>query len=239
LLFGGMEKLGPGSNVDTLHALRLLPAQRFDLVVDAGCGTGRQTLVLARELGTLIHAVDSHQPFLTELMRRAREAQLGSLVQTHCMDMKDIPQVFRGIDLLWSEGAAYSIGFPSALRTWAPALAAPGFVVVSELSWLRAGAPTEVREFFRSGYPDMQSVRDNTLAAEHAGYSVLATSVVPRNAWIEGYYDVLASRASALLDHPDSSVRGLAAETVREIEVFHRAEDSYGYVFYILRRPGW
>jgi hypothetical protein len=38
------------------------------------------------------------------------------------MDMKDIPQVFQDIDLLWSEGAAYNIGFLNAIVTWAQAL---------------------------------------------------------------------------------------------------------------------
>src|SRR5262245_52292051 len=94
LLFGGMEKLGPGGNEHTLHVLRLLPRRTFRVVVDAGCGTGRQTLVLARELGTQIHAVDSYEPFLDDVRRRAADANLTPLVQTHCMDMKDIPQAF-------------------------------------------------------------------------------------------------------------------------------------------------
>jgi trans-aconitate methyltransferase len=66
LLFGGMEKLGPGGNAQTLAVLRLLPKQQFRVVVDAGCGTGRQTLALAKELGTLVHAVDSYEPFLDD-----------------------------------------------------------------------------------------------------------------------------------------------------------------------------
>jgi hypothetical protein len=55
-------------------------------------------------------------------MRRAGEAGLGHLVQAHRMDMKDIPQAFQGIDLLWSEGAPYNVGFANALASWAPAL---------------------------------------------------------------------------------------------------------------------
>lgn len=236
LLFGGMEKLGPGANEQTLEVLHVLPRQRFGLVVDAGCGTGRQTVALARELGTPIDAVDSHQPFLDDLVRFAREARVEELIRVHCMDMKDIPQDFRDIDLLWSEGAAYNIGFSSALAAWAPALSPGAFAVISELSWLHDEAPDAVTEFFRVGYPAMQSVPGNVTVAENAGYKVLATHVLPREAWVDGYYEILASRAQALLDHPEAEVREFAAETVREIDVFNHSEDSYGYVFYVLQR---
>ncbi|HEV3010276.1 MAG TPA: class I SAM-dependent methyltransferase [Burkholderiales bacterium] len=230
-----MEKLGPGGNEHTLQVLQLLPGQQFRVVVDAGCGTGRQTIALARKLGKLVHAVDSHAQFLSELARRAGEAKVAHLVQTHCMDMKDIPGVFRDIDLLWSEGAAYSIGFANALSTWAPALVPGGFVVASELSWLKDQAPEAAKEFFSSGYPDMQSVQRNVELARRAGYRVLGTYTLPRDAWVDGYYDVLGPRAQALLEHQDPAVRAFAAETVKEIEVFERCEDSYGYVFYVLQ----
>jgi trans-aconitate methyltransferase len=236
LLFGGMEKLGPGGNVHTRHVLRLLPKQQCHVIVDAGCGTGRQTMVLATELGTLVHAVDAYEPFLHELLRRAEAAGIEHLVRTHGIDMKDIPGVFPHIDLLWSEGAAYNIGFSHALTTWASAINPDGVAVVSELSWLREQVPHAVREFFLSGYPDMQSMQQNITSAEHAGYTVLATHTLPKEAWVEGYYDILEPRAKALVDHPDAAVRDVAVETVREIDIFHRSDESYGYVFYVLQR---
>lgn len=236
LLFGGMKKLGPGGNVHTLNVLRLLPRREFGVIVDAGCGTGRQTLALARELGTPIQAVDSYEPFLSDLARRVAEAGVAHLVQTHCMDMKNIPGVFPHIDLLWSEGAAYNIGFVNALTVWASAITPGGFAIVSELSWLREQVPDPVRDFFASGYPDMQSVDRNLAVARGAGYKVLTTYTLPDETWVEGYYDVLGPRATALLNHPDPSVRDLATETIKEIEIFKRSEGSYGYVFYALQR---
>jgi SAM-dependent methyltransferase len=238
LLFGGMEKLGPGGDAHTLHVLRLLPRRDFGLVVDAGCGTGRQTLALAGALRTRVHALDSYEPFLAELRRRAGEAGLDDLVQTHALDMRDIPEVFKDIELLWSEGAAYNIGFAGALATWAPALAPDGLLVVSELTWLKEQRPDEAVEYFRSVYPAMQTVEENVAAAEAAGYDVLAMYTLPGQAWIDGYYDVLGPRARILSGHADASVREFAADALREIEIFERSEGSYGYVFLALQQKG-
>ncbi|UCG14972.1 MAG: methyltransferase domain-containing protein [Deltaproteobacteria bacterium] len=231
-----MEKLGPGSNSDTLKVLDMLPKSVHEVIVDAGCGAGRHTLALANELQTPVHAVDSYEPFLASLTQRAKEAGIEHLVQTHCMDMADIPNTFREIDLLWPEGAAYNIGFPHALKTWHSAVKSSGFAVVSELSWLRDDVPVEVRQFFQAGYPDMRSVNENRSVAQDAGYNVLTTHTLPRETWVEGYYDILEPRAKALLDHLDKVVRDFAAETLEEIRIFGCSEDSYGYVFYVMQK---
>jgi trans-aconitate methyltransferase len=238
LLFGGMEQLGPGDNRSTLHVLNLLSSRQFRLIVDVGCGTGRQTLALANKIRSPIQAVDSYQPFLSDLMQRAKEAKLDQLVKTHCMNMKNIPQVFHDIDLLWSEGAAYTIGFANALASWLPAIAPNGLAVISELCWLTDKPPDAVAEFFKTGYPDMHSVQRNLAVAEQAGYKVLTTYTLPRHAWLDGYYNILAPRAKSLLHHSDAAVRDFAAETIREIDVFNLSQDSYGYVFFVLHRNG-
>ena len=152
------------------------------------------------------------------------------------MDMRDIPTVFQQVDLLWSGGAAYNIGFASALAKWWAAIRSGGFLVVSELSWLREEAPDVVREFFQNGYPDMQTVKGNVQIAEASGYKSLETYTLPDEAWVDGYYDILQPRAKALLNHPDESVRKFALETIEEIEIFEQSERSYGYVFHLLQR---
>ncbi len=237
LLFGGMEKLGPGSNADTLKVLDMLPIPiKGSLIVDAGCGAGRHTLTLANRLETLIHAVDSHEPFLVNLTQSAKDAKIEHLLQTHCMDMADIPSVFQEIDLLWSEAAAYNIGFEHALRTWYPSIKARGFAVVSELSWLRDEVSAEVQAFWQAGYPDMTGIEENRSVAQATGYDILSTYTLPREAWVNQYYDSLEPRARTLINHPDESVRSFAAETLEEIRVFEYSDGSYGYVFYVLQK---
>jgi SAM-dependent methyltransferase len=236
LLFADMDKLSPGDDSLSLYVLRSLPEHRFKVVVDAGCGAGRQTFVLASELRTPIQAVDSYQPFLNRLESRAKGTGLAHLVRTHCMDMKDIPNVFPAIDLLWAEGAAYNIGFANALTTWASAIRPDGFAVVSELCWLREQIPDAVIEFFRSGYPQMQSVPENIAAAEQAGYKIFNTYTLPREAWLKDYYDLLEPRAKSLVKHSDLIVTDFALQTLKEIDTFKISKDSYGYVVFVLRR---
>ncbi|MCC4114754.1 class I SAM-dependent methyltransferase [Aromatoleum toluclasticum] len=232
-----MEKLGPGSDADTLQVLAMIPRDGFSLVVDAGSGIGRQTLALASRLQTTVHAVDTAAKHLDSLGRYSAQLGIEHLVQTHCMDMADIPAIFRDVDLLWSECAAYHIGFPNALASWLHAIRPGGYAVISELSWLRDEVPEHVHTYFRRGYPDMRTVDENLSIAHAAGYEVIATHILSRAAWIDGYYDKLEPLARSLLDHPEQAVRTLAAQTLEGIHVFDSAADNYGYVFYVLRKP--
>jgi len=236
LLFGGMGKLGPGDDRETIHVLRSLPRETFELVVDAGCGTGRQTLALVDALRSPVHALDTYEPFLTDLTERAHEAGVGEFVKTRCLDIEHVAREYQDVDLLWSEGSAYNIGFAHALESWAPALADGGFLVVSELCWLTEDAPAPARDFFAAGYPDMKTVAKNVEVAEAAGYTVLGTHALPRESWTVGFYDVLRPRAAELATHDDETVRQFADEMHTEIEVFDTCGDSYGYVFLALER---
>ncbi|QKQ27491.1 SAM-dependent methyltransferase [Candidatus Reidiella endopervernicosa] len=236
LMFGGLQKLGPGSDAETRRALSLLPAREWGLVVDAGCGSGRQTLVLAQEIDSIVHAVDNYQPFLDDLNRRAGALGIAGQIETHCFSMETIPEHFRQIDLLWSEGAAYSIGFGNALRCWASAIVSGGYLAVSELSWLEQPMNEREREFFAREYPDMRSVEENVALAEAAGYRLVESFVMPRETWWEGYYELLEPRARRLVAHADPEIRLFAEQTVEEVEVFKQSKGSYGYLFLLLQR---
>ena len=236
VMYGGLEKLGPGDDHTTRLMLQQLPSSQFRRVVDVGCGSGRQTLVLAQELNVVVHAVDNFAPFLEELKHKALSAGLSDRVETHCLDMATLERNFTDIDLLWGEGSAYNLGFANALQRWFPAVAPGGYVVLSELSWLEGEANDRVRTFWAGAYPGMGTVEANCQAAVAAGYRILNTYTLPRESWENGYYDTLRPRAEALLNHDDSAVRAMARENLEEIEIFHLACNSYGYVFYLLQR---
>ncbi|MCP5110677.1 MAG: class I SAM-dependent methyltransferase, partial [bacterium] len=117
ILYSGLPRQGPGSERSTLQALRRLPGLPPNpRVLDLGCGTGRQTLVLARTLGGRITAVDTYAPYLEELTK----AGFAEVIETRelSMDALDYPEP--SSHPIWPETAVYILGAPRALQPWRP-----------------------------------------------------------------------------------------------------------------------
>jgi serine/threonine-protein kinase HipA len=236
-LFETLPRQGPGSDAGTREALRRLPAlPATPRVLDLGCGAGASTLVLAATLGTRVIAVDLHQPFLDQLRATAQARGLAALIEPRCADMR-APGVAPGsVDLLWSEGALYVLGVEQGLRLWRPLLAQGGCLVASECSWLCADPPAEVAAFFRAGYPSMAGVAENLERARAAGFDVIDQFTLPTAAWWDQFYTPLEERMAQLAPGADPALAATIDETRHEIALYRRHGDSYGYVFYLLRR---
>jgi trans-aconitate methyltransferase len=242
LLHTDLPREGPGSDDCTREALRRLrpwlpPVPR---VLDLGCGPGRQTLVLARELGTPITAVDSSAVFLKRLESEAAAQGLQQLVRTRCADFGALEDAPGSVDLLWSEGALYILGFGEGLRRWRPLLGSGGLLAASEATWLTDSPPAEVADFWREAYPCMGNLTTNRARASQAGFEVLDTFVLPASAWWDEYYHPLRARMASLQERAreDRELATAIEETEREISLYERHGASYGYVFYLLRAVG-
>lgn len=237
-LHSGLPREGPGSDASTCEALRRLPAlPENPVVVDLGCGPGRQTLVLARELGTPILAVDTHQPYLDDLERAARREGLESLVETRCASMTNLDLPPESLDLVWSEGAFYAVGVDAQLRRLHPLLRPDGLVVFTDVAWLTDAPSAEARDFWRE-YPAMRSVGASLQAFADLGYEVLDSFMLPEEDWWAEYYDPLLERMGALQREAagDPELARILEGTGREIDLRRRHGDDYGYFFYLCRK---
>ena len=228
--YAALPQQGPGSDADAEVALRPilghLPTK--PAVADLGCGTGRSTLFLAERLGTRVTAVELAGRFCERLAERTAERGLSALIDVRRGDMASPPVEPASLDLIWSEGAAYIIGFAQALRRWRPLLRAGGYCVVSECSWLAGDPPEPVARFFAEGYPEMASAAGNVARAQAAGYDVLATHTVSAAGWAQ-YYDPIRR---AIRDGETGALDpAFVDELEAEIALFERSQGSYGYVF--------
>jgi ubiquinone/menaquinone biosynthesis C-methylase UbiE len=195
--------------------------------------------VLARVTGGIVTAVDVHQPYLDDLMQRAGASGLAEHIRPVRASMDALEFEPESFDLIWSEGAIYIMRFERGLRAWQPLVRHGGYVVVSELSWLVDDPPAPARAFWDEAYPAMRPVATNLRTVERCGYERVADFVLPKSAWLDDYYTPLARRIDAIeRDHAnDPAARTFLAGERREIELFHAHGDSYGYVFYLMRRP--
>src|SRR5690606_26228936 len=111
---------GPGSDAATRRAMDLagLDARRHLAIADLGCGTGASTLVLAHDLDADITAVDLLEAFLERLDAQADRLGVGDRITTRVASIDALDLDEGSLDVIWSEGSIYNIGFAHGVRTW-------------------------------------------------------------------------------------------------------------------------
>ncbi|RNL86554.1 SAM-dependent methyltransferase [Halostreptopolyspora alba] len=236
-LHHGLARQGPGSAATTRRLLSLAqPVPPRPRALDLGCGPGPSAVLLARETEAEVTAVDLYPVFLDELRSNAENAGVAHRIHPENRSMDDLPHPDGSFDLVWSEGAAYNIGFDAALRAWRHLLAPEGVLVVTELGWTTDTPHPEAREFWDAVYP-LRSTAENIALATAAGYTVTATYLLPDEDWFAEYYTPLEQRITEV--DPDDPYAVEAADYLRrEIELRRAHGADYGYVGYVLRPRG-
>ena len=155
--------------------------------------------------------------------------------------MSALPVPAESYDLIWAEGSAYIMGFEKAFADLAPFSQPGGCIAVSELVWLQPDPPSRGgARFFGEAYPAMSDVETNLGKIGERGYEILGHFTLPDRAWWQHYYTPLEAKAAALRQKyaGDAAALGVVEITEREIDLRHRFADSYGYEFFVARKPG-
>jgi ubiquinone/menaquinone biosynthesis C-methylase UbiE len=100
-----------------------------------------QTIELAKLSDGHIEALDNHQSFLEQLKKKAEEESVSEKITAVNGDMTALNYEDGRFDLIWCEGAIFIIGFEKGLREWKRLLTGKGYLVVSELCWLKPDPP--------------------------------------------------------------------------------------------------
>lgn len=192
---------GPGSEETTLLAAHLghINKEKEYRIADLGCGTGAQTIHLAKILKGEIVAVDLFPTFLNKLKENydheVKQGNVTASLRTIAASMDSLPFDKEEFDLIWSEGAIYNIGFERGVNYWKHFLKKEGILAVSELSWTTRKRPSEVELFWNSEYPEMNTIAGKTGILEDAGYKVLGHFILPDNCWTDNYYLLSSEKA--------------------------------------------
>lgn len=231
---------GPGSDEETRRALDLTRLDReAELqVADIGCGAGASTLVLASECpNAQVRAVDLFPEFLDVLAERARATGCLGQIETVEASMEALSFAAESLDLIWSEGAIYNMGFRAGLEAWKPFLRPGGVLAVSEITWLRPDPPKEIRAYWNAEYPEIATAPEKIATLERAGYDLLGYFVLPPTSWIDTYYGPTEKRIPVFLDrHADQPAAAEIAKMERqEAHLYERYHEWFSYGFYVAR----
>ena len=236
--FKDLELLGPADPASTGRALSSIVLTSDSVVVDVGCGTGRQTLQLLEETPATVVATDMQQSLLNQLQRLAAQRGVSDRLKIERADMAALPFEPESLDLLWCEAAIYNIGYEQGLRTWLPMLRAGGHLCVSEIAYFVESPPEAVQEFWQAEYPAITTQSRLEELAKECGYIVFDSFRLPKSAW-ESYYGPVEERIAVLQKawRDDPERQQVLAALQSEVDLFRQYVDTYGYVFLVLEKP--
>jgi len=232
----GMERQGPGSPEVTLKALSFIDnLSENSRIADLGCGTGGQTMTLAQHTSGSITGIDNFSGFIDRLNATARRLGLSDRVKGVVGSMDALTFGDEELDLIWSEGAIYNIGFERGMNEWRRYLKQGGYVAVSEVTWFTNERPEEIEQFWLSVEPNIDTVANKVAQMQKAGYVPVATFILPENCWTDNFYTPAVAAQKAFLQKHDgnATVEAFIASERREAELYAKYKAFYGYVFYI------
>ena len=234
--FSSLERQGPGSPEVTIKALSFIDnLTKESRIVDIGCGTGGQTIVLALHTLGHITGIDLFPAFIDLLNANANKLNIQNKIKGIVGSMENLPFQNDELDLIWSEGAIYNIGFVRGLKEWHKFLKTGGYIAVTEVSWYTDERPSEIDAFWQDAYPEIDTVPNKVAQMQEAGYIPVANFILPENCWTEHFYvpQVEAQEVFLRKHKGNHTADELIAYQRHEALLYSKYKKYYGYVFYI------
>jgi len=233
------ERQGPGSEEATLKALSYIPdLNEKTKILDIGCGTGGQTITLAKNTTAHITAIDMLPQFLEKLIQKVKENNLIDRITVKEMLMDSLTFEEKSFDVIWSEGAIYNIGFEKGLLLWRKYLKDDGYIAVSEISWLTDTRPDEIEQYWVNAYSEIDTIKNKLSVIEKCGYTNVAHFALDDKCWIDNYYQPLIDNSEAFLKKYNyaNEVKDFLEQGKIEADMYNKFKDYYSYVFYIAKK---
>ena len=234
------QRQGPGSTQDTLKALGFVDMRdnRELNILDIGCGTGGQTMTLAKNVKGHITAVDLFPEFLETLESKSEKLGLSQRIRTLKSSMNDLTFQNEEFDLIWSEGAIYIMGFEKGIENWKHFLGDGGYLAVSEMTWTSNERPEEINNFWNAEYPEIDTASNKIKILEDHGFTLTGYFVLSADSWLRNYYEPLESNFEPFLkrnNYSELAVK-IVGENKKEIELYKKFKKYFSYGFYIARK---
>ena len=239
-LHKGNRRQGPGAEAHTRQALHLAGLTRTSRplqAADIGCGTGASTLTLAENLNAHITAVDLFQDFLDVLNADVQKRGIADNITALAASMEELPFEHGSLDVMWSEGAIYNMGFAKGVTSFKRFLKPGGILALSEITWLTRERPAEIQHYWDAEYPEIATAPEKIGVLEDQGFVLKGYFPLPESGWIENYYTPLEnSFADFIAKHESGEARAVVDAEKAEIALYKKYRAYYSYGFYIAQK---
>ena len=235
IAYNDLDRLSPGSDETTLNALDKIALNSDDElnILDIACGVGSSTILLANYFeNSIVEGFDLFKHYVKKLDEKIIENNFSKRVFAYTMDMNDPDFANEEFDVVFCEASIEIIGFERGLAEWKRLLKPNGYMVVSDISWLKTPSNGS-RKFWKDIYSEVDTIENKIKCIQNLGYDFIDYVVVPKNDW-NNYYKSLEKNLNDL--NSDKSAKDFVAQIRREIENYRRNSDDYSYVFYIMRK---
>jgi len=232
----GLKRQGPGSTEMTLKALSFLDdLNKISQVIDLGCGTGGQTMVLAQNISGNITGVDLFPEFINVFNDNAKKLNLQERVKGIVGSMDNLSFQKEEFDLIWSEGAIDNIGFEKGLSYFHGFLKKNGYICVSCPSWFTNHRPDEIEKMWEEAVHGLDTIDKNISIMRKTGYSFIAAFILPEKCWIDNYFTPRIEAENRLLEKYKGNkiVEDYVKDERYEVDLYKKYKQYYGYAFYI------
>ncbi len=155
-------------------------------------------MVLAKHAPGNITGIDLFPVFIDLFNQNVEKLNLQDRVKGIVESMDNLPFREEELDLMWSEGAIYNIGFERGLNEWRKYLKPGSYIAVSEASWFTEKRSAEIDELWMDAYPEIDTIPNKVTQMQKVGYIPVATFVLPENCWTEYFY---APQVNAISKH--------------------------------------
>lgn len=234
IAYEGLDRLSPGSENTTLEALDRTDFNVDDelSILDIACGVGSSTILLANRFkNSTVEGFDLFKHYKDSLDEKIKENNLQDRVFAYEMDMNDPDFANEEFDLVFCEAGIEIIGFEKGLIEWKRLLKSNGYMIVSDISWLKKPSG-ESRNFWKNIYSEVDTIENKIEVIEKSGYEFIDYVIVPKNDW-NNYYNKLEKNLNQLSS--DKSAKDFVKQLRKEISFYRNNNEDYSYVFYVMR----
>lgn len=193
-------------------AISIIPINENTKILDAGCGSGVPTLMIAEKFNCKVIAADSDIKSINRLEEKVRQLNLCDRITLFNCSLFDNDFKEKQFDLIIAEGLLNVVGFQKGLLRIIELLKQKGFIII--------------HDEFQNQNEKIEFIKENDC-------KILDSFVLDEHIWWNNYYKCLEQEISC---NSDKEFLKLFKSDLQEIRMFKRNPSCYKSIYYIIEK---